>query len=265
MGNDMLVVEKKGNISTIILHHPDKSNSLTPGMLNRMEEIFTELCEDDSIRTVVIRGSGEKAFCAGYDISALPVKAKSKMLEKMKEENPLERALKSIETYPYPVIAMMNGHAFGAGCELAVTCDFRIGADDIKIGMPPVKIGIVYSASGLRRFIQTIGLRSTKEMFYTGDTYSGPKLAEAGLVDYLVPKSQLESFTYDFSARIAGNAPLALKGTKKIIHLLLQKGNLGHEDRCITESLAEEAFHSDDLKEGQMAFFEKRKPVFSGK
>jgi enoyl-CoA hydratase len=265
MKQDMLMVEKKENIATVILHHPEKRNSLTPDMLEQIEEVFTGFCRDDSIRTVVIRGSGDRTFCSGYDIRSLPVKVKSKELEEMKEKNPLERALKSIEGYPYPVIAMLNGHAFGAGCELAVTCDFRIGADDIQVGMPPAKIGIVYSASGLKRFIQTIGLRSTKEMFYTGDLFSGSKLTDAGLVDYLVSRDQLESFTYDLAARISGNAPLALKGTKKIIHMLMQRGNLSQEDQRAAVLLAEKAFQSDDLKEGQVAFFERRKPVFTGK
>lgn len=265
METEQLLFEKKNNLGTLVLNRSEKGNSLTPQMLEGIADLFTNLAADDAIRTVIIRGQGEKAFCSGYDITALPVKADTDTLAKLGVVNPLEKALQSIEAYPYPVIAMVNGYAFGAGCELAVACDLRIGAEGIKMGMPPAKIGIVYSAAGLQRFIQTIGLCRTKEMFYTGNPVSGARLLDVGIVDYLVPRSDLMSFTYGFAAGISENAPLSLKGTKRIIGLLLKKGGLGDAEVQIAESLAAEAFQSDDLKEGQAAFLEKRKPVFTGR
>lgn len=265
METEQLLFEKKNNLGTLVLNRPEKGNSLTPQMLEGMAKILTDLAIDDSVRTVIIRGQGEKAFCSGYDISALPVKADTDTLAELGVVNPLEKALRSIEAYPYPVVAMVNGYAFGAGCELAVACDLRIGAGDIKMGMPPAKIGIVYSAAGLQRFIQTIGLSRTKEMFFTGNPFAGSRLLDVGIVDYLVPRSELISFTHNFADGISGNAPLSLKGTKKIIGLLMKEGRPGKAELQIAESLAAEAFQSDDLKEGQTAFLEKRKPVFTGR
>ena len=176
----------------------------------------------------------------------------------------MEELFNKIVNFPYPVIAMINGLAFGAGCELTVCCDIRIGADDIKMGMPPAKLGLAYPWTGLQRFVQVLGLKSTREIFYTARTYKGERLKEIGLVDYLVPGEDLKAFTYQMAKEIAANAPLALKGTKRILNLLLNTSQLPEKFHKEAESITEAAFLSDDLKEGRLAFLEKRKPKFKG-
>ena len=166
---------------------------------------------------------------------------------------------------PWPVIAMVNGVAFGAGCELTMCCDIRIGVQVARMGMPPAKLGIVYPWKGLHRFIQAIGLNRTREMFFTGRTYKGERLRELGLLDYLVPDDEIESFTLQMAEEIAANAPLAIKGTKRIINLLLRSERRDESILAEAESLTEAAFLSEDAKEGQLAFLEKRKPRFKGK
>ena len=163
------------------------------------------------------------------------------------------------------MIAIINGVAFGAGCELAICCDIRIGADNIRIGMPPAKLGLVYPWSGLQRFIQVIGLKGTKEIFFTGRAYKGIRLKELGLVDYLISGDKLESFTVRMADEIAANAPLALKGTKRVLNLLLQASQFDINSLNEAESITRTSFLSDDLNEGQKAFLEKRKPEFKGK
>ena len=160
---------------------------------------------------------------------------------------------------------MINGVAFGAGCELAVCCDIRIGADNIRIGMPPAKLGLVYPWSGLQRFIQVIGLKSTKEMFFTGRTYEGVRLKEIGLVDYLIRGDKLEAFALRMAEEIAANAPLALKGTKRVLNLILGAPRLDKRNLAEAESISQTSFYSEDLKEGQLAFLQKRKPLFKGR
>ena len=158
-----------------------------------------------------------------------------------------------------------GGVAFGAGCELSVCCDIRIGADNIRMGMPPAKLGLAYPWTGLQRFIQVLGLNNTRELFFTGRTYEGNRLKELGLVDYLVSGNELEAFTDRMAAEISANAPLALKGTKRIINLLLNSSQPPEHAQREAESITEAAFLSDDLKEGRLAFLEKRKPTFQGK
>ena len=265
VGNKLLLIERNKNVCTLVLNRPEKKNSLSPELVETLLEKLEELATDDSIRAVVITGIGDHAFCSGYDIRSLPTQPREDVRQKLKTLNPVESLFKTIVNYPYPVIAMINGVAFGAGCELSICCDIRIGADNIRMGMPPAKLGLVYPWTGLQRFIQVIGLKSTREIFFTGRTYDGIRLKEIGLVDYLVSRDELETFTYRMAEEIAANAPLALKGTKSVLNLLLDTVQPDKSSMQEAESITETAFGSEDLKEGQMAFLEKRKPEFKGK
>ena len=265
MDKDVLLVQRKENVCTLVLNRPEKRNSLSQELIQQMCKALQDLTGDDSVRTVIIRGAGDKAFCSGYNIEAIPTKDNPAIQEDLTQQTPLDLFLSSIVDYPYPVIAMLNGATFGAGCELAMCCDIRVAAQGIQMGMPPAKMGLVYHWRGLERFIQTIGLRSTKEMFFTADAYEGPRLQEMGLVDYMVPPQDLELFTYGLAEKIASNAPLSLKGTKKVINLLMRDSRMSEENMREADSVAMQAFCSEDLVEGQRAFMEKRRPSFKGK
>jgi len=263
MNRDILLVEERGYVRTLVLNRPEKRNSLSPELLIRLHETLEEFAQTDDVRAIVIRGSGEYAFSSGYDIAAIP--SSPEIQEKMKQQDPLDLGMNSVHNYPYPVIAMLNGYAFGAGCELAVCCDLRIGANDIRMGMPPAKLGVVYPLPGLIRFVQIMGFPRTRELFFSGRYYNAGRVKEMGLVDYLVPREELESFTYSLAEEIAGNAPLAVKGTKRILSLISRSFKMCEEDVKEAEKIVATAFNSEDLKEGQTAFFQKRKPVFKGK
>ena len=265
MDSDILLIEKKENMATLTLNRPGKRNSLSPDLLIKIYLTLSDMSKDDQVRVVIIRGVGDRAFSSGYDIASIPTEISPEVQEQLKDKNPLELGISSVIDYPYPVIAMLNGYAFGAGCELALSCDIRIGADDIRMGMPPAKLGVVYFPDGLLRFIQVIGLSATKELFFSGRYYEAQRVKELGLVDYMVPRSELESFTYGLAEEIAGNAPLSLKGTKRILNLLMRTGGLDKEGLQESEELIFKAFKSEDLKEGQTAFLEKRKPNFVGR
>lgn len=265
MAEDFLIIEKQERVGTIIINRPERRNALSPLMLFKMAELFGELQKGDEIRCVVVRGAGDKAFSAGYDISDLPVDLTPEMAEAFRTKNPLRTALKAIIDFPYPVIAMINGHAIGAGCELAMTCDMRIASEGAKLSMPPAKLGIVYHWAGVFQFINTAGLANAKEMFFTGRAYEASRAREMGLVNYVVPAEKLESFTYELAREISENAPLSLKGLKTIFNKYIFNQKVSPEDARAMEDLVDQAFHSEDLKEGQKAFQEKRKPIFKGK
>ena len=265
MAKKLLLVQKKNNVCTLVLNRPEKQNSLTIEMVELLATRLSELAQDDAIRTVILRGAGDKAFCSGFDIGSLPTSAKGDLNERLKTLDPVDSLLQDLKSFTIPIVAMLNGFAFGLGCELAICCDLRIGAEDIHMGMPPAKLGLVYRWAGLQRFIQSIGLQSTKEIFFTGRAYQGRRIKELGLVDYFVPREKLEKFTYNLAAEIAGNAPLALKGTKKIMNWLLQSNQLDETRIQEAESLFKESLFSQDMQEGQAAFLEKRKPRFKGK
>ncbi len=262
MDNSALIKKTEGRICTMTLNRPEKRNSLSPGLLKELTATIRQLAEEDEVRALVIRGSGDKAFCAGYDLTLLPTTEEETRGEGI---NPFETAMESIRSFPYPVIAMMNGYAFGGGCDLAISCDIRIGADDIRIGMVPAKLGVVYSAAGLKRFIRVIGQARTREFFFTGRHYQAAFLKEIGFLNYMVPREELESFVYTMAGEIADNSPLSLKGIKRVLGLIENPTSLTEQDLQEADEIARQSFLSEDLKEGQAAFFEKRKPNFKNR
>lgn len=269
MADDSLLIQTKGRVCTLVLNCPDKRNALNEKLLLALHRDLERLSRDDNIRAIVIRGAGNEAFCSGYDIGALTVEGapgRAEIAGRSDAFASFEMAVEAMMNYPYPVIAMLNGYAFGGGCELAVCCDLRVGGDHIRMGMTPAKIGMIYTPKGLMRFIRTIGLSKTKEIFFTGRTYDAVAAKEMGLLDYLVPEPELEPFTYDLAEEIAANAPLSLKGIKRIVNLILRSGNqLGECDQKEADEIVARVLESDDLKEGRAAFMEKRTPRFRGR
>jgi enoyl-CoA hydratase/carnithine racemase len=263
--SEELLKEIKGNVGTLTFNRPERRNSITPDMLVQIYLTLKEWAEQDTVRAVVITGGEGKAFSSGYDILSIPTEVTEETKEALKASNPLELGLHSIKNFPYPTIAMVNGYAFGAGLNTLMCCDIRIGADDIKAGMPPAKLGLVYHPEGLRQFIHVLGMAKTREVFFAARNYQGQELLDMGLVDHLVPRSKLKETTYRMAEEIAGNAPLSVKGTKRIMNMLEDSLALTEEQLAEAEKIIAHAFNSHDLKEGQTAFIEKRKPKFIGK
>ena len=265
MEQNLLLTEKRNRIFRIIFNRPERRNALSPLLLYQLSEMLGQLKKEDEIRCVVFRGAGDKAFSSGYDITAIPTGVSPEVMEILKKKNPLQMALAAVRDFPYPVLAMVNGMAFGAGCEVAVTCDIRIAAESARLGMPPAKLGLIYLPAGLMRFVNVIGMANAKEIFFTGRYFSVARAKEMGLVNYVVPDSQLVSFTEEMAQEISGNAPLSLKGMKTIFNTLVKYQKIDPEDMKAVELLVAQSFNSEDLKEGQKAFLEKRKPVFKGR
>ncbi len=261
--DNLLLIEKKGFIAFLTIHYPKKRNALTPELLMDLHINLAAFSKNDDIRCVVIRGSGDKAFSSGYDIAAIPV---DQLLD-TRQETPevLLLALDAIKKFPYPTIAMLNGDAFGAGFNLCACCDIRIAADDIRLGMTPARLGVAYHPEGIQQFIEAFGIARTKEIFYTANIFRGKELLRKGLADHLIPKPDLEDFTYTFAQKITQNAPLSLKGIKKIITMFENDMALNQFNLDTADQLMQKCFQSDDLKEGQAAFMGKRAPKFTGK
>jgi len=265
MNTDQLLVEKNGTVLTLVLNRPEKRNALTPDMLIHLHEALSQAAEDEAVRAVILRGQGDKAFSSGYDVTAIPTRVSPELQALLDKKSPFELALDSIINFPYPVIAMLNGFAFGGACDLAVACDLRIAADDIQMGMVPARLGMVYFPDGIQRFIRTIGWSNTKEMLFTARRYKGEALKEMGLVNTLVPRGELETVSDELAKEIAANAPLSLKGMKRIMNMIASSESLDTPALEEARQLIEKGLSSQDLKEGQTAFLEKRKPNFKGK
>jgi len=264
-GQEILLKEVHDSIGTITFNRPQRKNALSPELLLHIHKTLGEWAVDDDIRCVVITGCNGTAFSSGYDIAAIPTEMTPELAALMKTSNPLEFAMNTVAKYPYPTIAMMNGDAFGAGLNMAMCCDMRIDVEGIRVGMPPTRLGLVYHPEGIRQFVDVVGMARAREIFFTARTYKGPEVLRMGLVDRLVPKNELAEVTYCLAGEIAQNAPLSLKGTKRIMAMFQERMSLDEEQMKEADGLIGEAFNSDDLKEGQFAFFEKRKPRFTGR
>lgn len=258
MTEDILLFDKKDYIGTLTLNRPQKHNALTPQLLQQFRETLISLNEDEGIRVVIIRGAGDKAFSAGFDISMLGGQSEG-------EEDYLQEALKSIRDCSVPVMAMINGFALGGGCEIAVNCDLRIASDTARFGMPQAKLGMMESYQAIQRFLNIVGLAHTKEIFFTGRMIEAPQAKEIGLVNQVVPQKDLEGFCYSMAREIASNAPLSVKGSKAIIEKCLGYQSLTHKVEKEIQGIVADIFRSEDCKEGMVAFMEKRKPRFTGK
>ena len=262
---NFLLIRRRKKICTLTINRPEKHNFLTSGLLQEMTMMVSELGCDPDIRALIIRGAGETSFSAGYDISAIPIKNDQNPEKPIENISPLENALQAIRNFPFPVIAMVNGHAFGGGCELAVACDIRIGRHGIAMGMPPAKLGLVYPPVGFRRFLMVLGFAKTLEMFLTGRQYDSHNCLRMGLLNELVAPDDLKTATHDMATEISQNAPLALRGTKRALYKMAETTGLSEDEESELAALFARSLMTEDLQEGKRAFMEKRKPCFKGR
>ena len=173
--------------------------------------------------------------------------------------------MEAIAKHPWPTVAAINGHCLGGGLELAITCDLRICAAGAQLGMPPAKLGLIYGHTGLRKFLDVIGLARTKELFLTGRNYSAARAERFGLVNEVVDDDRLGHEAVQLAAAIAANAPLSMRGNKSAINLLNASPELSPQQEAGLVALRESCFSSADLREGIRAFAEKRRPQWTGR
>jgi enoyl-CoA hydratase/carnithine racemase len=245
-------------VARLTISNPDRRGALDHEILDALARHARTL----EARCLVIRGSGQ-VFSAGYDIGNLGEQSFEESAERL-VAHPFNDAIEALEAYEYPVLAALNGHAIGGGLELALTCDMRVAARGIRLGMPPAKLGLIYSHTGLRRFIDVCGVANTAELFYVGRNVDVERAERMGLVNQLVEPEELDEHVLGLAAEIAANAPLSLAGNKRAIRALRARPLPEDLERELV-ALRESCFRSEDFREGVRAFAEKRKPVWRGR
>jgi enoyl-CoA hydratase/carnithine racemase len=261
--NHELLLETSGAVAVLTLNRPDQGNALTASLLEALAETLGDLEGEGVARCVVLKGAG-KRFSVGMDLNVVATGTPEENRNLIGAGGPLRGAMRAIEEFPLPVVAMIRGHAAGAACELAISCDLRVGCNSSRMGMPPAKLGIVYPPEGLERFARMLGLPTTRKLFYTARYFKGPELMSMGMLDFLCTDEELEFYTMELARQLAGNAPLSMKGHKRILGLLTGAEPVPPGAATEIKSLIIKALSSADAIEGVVAFKEKRPPDFKG-
>jgi enoyl-CoA hydratase len=263
MADKEVEVTVDGQVATLILNRPSVRNALTASLLDSLAGELQNMRAEQAVRCLVLGGTGG-CFSVGMDLRVMAEATAKENQKLIGAGGPLRRAITAIEAFPFPVIARVEGYAVGAGCELAMSCDIRVGTADTKMGMPPSKLGIVYPPEGLGRFANVLGPQVTRKLFLTAKYYQGEELEQMGMLDFMCAPGELEEFSRSLAGDVAGLAPMSLKGHKKLLNSIA-RGSLSNEAMGESLGLIEKAMASDDAKEGIVAFLEKRTPRFEGK
>jgi enoyl-CoA hydratase/carnithine racemase len=259
-GGRLRIDEPAENVARLTIANPSKRNALDHEILDAIASAVREL----DARCVILTGT-EGMFSAGYDIGDIPTEVFAEEAEKL-VAHPFAAAVEALESYAYPTIAALNGHAIGGGLEVALACDLRVAASGIKVGMPPAKLGLVYSHTGIRKFLDVIGAARTRQLFLVGRNIDAETAERWSLVNEVVPGDQLEARAVELASEIAANAPLSLAGNKRVIReLLTAESQLDPDIESELVELRRACFQSEDFREGVRAFGEKRAPRWQGR
>ena len=244
--------EVKGNIAVITINREKALNALNSEVLDDLEKVF-DAVDINEVRCLVLTGAGEKSFVAGADIGEMSTLTKAEGEAFGKKGNDVFR---KIETFPIPVIAAINGFALGGGCEISMSCDFRICSENAMFGQPEVGLGITPGFGGTQRLARTVGVGMAKQLIYTARNIDAAEALRIGLVNQVVPQAELMATAEKLASTIAGNAPIAVRACKKAINDGLQTDI--ETALVIEEKLFGSCFESYDQREGMANFLRKK-------
>jgi enoyl-CoA hydratase/carnithine racemase len=262
----LLIDEPADGVVRLTISNPEKRNALDHPILDAITATLSELTPAGKAAAslcVVLTGA-HGMFSAGYDIGEIPEAEFEERAERL-VAHPFTEAIDALAAFPYPTLAALSGHTIGGGLELALACDLRVAGDAIRLGMPPAKLGLVYSHTGVRRFLDAIGATRTRELFLLGRYIDAPTALSWGLVNRVAEDGELDRESLELASELAGNAPLAQTGNKRVIAALLSaEGELAEEVEEELIELRRASFRSQDMREGMQAFAEKRPARWRG-
>lgn len=262
MPGELVIDRPADGVLRLAVSNPAKRNALDHEILAAITGELTAL--DEATRCVIVTGT-DGMFSSGYDISEIAPEEFAEEAEKL-VAHPFCEALAALDAADVPTLAVLTGSAIGGGLELAVSCDLRLAGEQVKLGMPPAKLGLIYSHTGLRRFLDAIGEPRTREMFLLGRYIDAETALAWGLVNWVVEREELETTALELATQLAHNSPLSMAGNKRVLRELLHaEGALDPDVEREMLSLRASSFRSQDLLEGVSAFTQKRTPSWKGR
>jgi enoyl-CoA hydratase len=260
MNFENIIVSSENGIGQITINRPSKLNALNVATIQELHNAFKSLDENHEVKVILITGEGEKAFVAGADISEFAHFSVQEGAQLAAQGQ--ELLFDFVENLGTPVIAAVNGFALGGGLELAMACHFRIASDNAKMGLPEVSLGVIPGYGGTQRLPQLVGKGRAMEMIMTAGMIDAETAKSYGLVNHVVPQTELLEFTKGIATKIGRNSPVAIGKAIKAINANYKEGVNGYDVEIRNFG---KCFGTDDFKEGTTAFLEKRKAIFSGK
>lgn len=254
-----ILTNLENGILTITINRPDKLNALNKDVFTDLNNVVDEINNTSEIKSAIITGAGPKAFVAGADITEFGGLNKEQAMALAKRGQDI---FFKIENSPKPIVAAVNGFALGGGCELAMSCHFRVASENAKFGQPEVNLGLIPGYGGTQRLVQLIGKGRAIELLMSANMIDANTALQYGLVNYVVPAEELLNKAKSILDLINTKAPLAVAGCIKAANAVFDESKHG-----FAEEISEfgNCFITDDMKEGTTAFLEKRKAQFKGK
>lgn len=260
-GQEGLRVAVADGVLELTIDRPERRNALTPELIRTLMRLLEQARRRPSLHAILLTGGGDKAFCAGFDIGRIDSPGGEQVGA---ERDLVDDLATAVGEVPLPVVAALNGAAVGAGCDLAVACDIRLGTPTTRLGMPPARLGLLYGRRGTERLVRTVGLPAAKEMLLTGSLVDAQRAYDIGLLSRIVPGEQLLDEARAITGTLAANAPLSVAGSKRMVDLLAGRESLSDAELAELDEIQQRVWTSSDAVEGARAYRERRPPRFTG-
>jgi enoyl-CoA hydratase/carnithine racemase len=260
--SDHILVEQDGAVATVVFNRPKVRNAISLAMWSEIATVTERLSRDDSVRAIVYRGAGTDAFASGADISEFHEHRKDTDTA-LAYGRETEAAYSAVRLCPKPTVAMIFGFCMGGAMAIAMACDLRFAAGGSRFGIPAARLSIIYGLDAVHQLVDLVGPSYAKDILYSARALDAAEALRVGLIQRLLPATELESYTYDYLRTVAANAPLSVRGTKAQVRAIYEGVDEAHRETLRLLSL--ETFDSEDYREGTRAFLEKRPPKFEGR